>query len=255
MRILVLLLLAISCAHNGPSGSPQEGKKTYSYSDVTGSYQYIREFKNIKQKVISRGQLMSTNSGVKKVLEKSIVVSQLGSIKANKTRIVTMRPQASEFTVWLEGKKYFSRMQINPKSKSMRLTLDSPEAKWQGTSEIPFPRGKYFCFYTQIPECLYHNYLLTRAFDEQKRKIDFYVVWDSFPYVQDQLTNVGKSLFASASLKFDGEIKKTFRYIVEVEGQVIIYLFSRNFDLLKISWIAQGISVVPPGEETDLEVE
>ena len=253
MKSLLLLLLLTSCASQGPSGTPREGKTTYSYTDLSGTYQTVREFKNMKQKVITRSQLVSVNSGAKKVLEKSIVVSQLGSIKSKKSRLVTLRPQASEFTVWLEGKRYFSRMQINPKNKSMRLTLDSPESKWKGTSEIPFPKGQFFCFFSQIPECLYHNNLLISAYNNQKRKIDFYVVWDSFPYVQDQLTNVGNSLFASASIKFDGEIRKTFRYTVEVEGQVIIYIFSRSFDLLKMSWITQGISLVPPGEETESE--
>jgi hypothetical protein len=184
-----------------------------------------------------------------KVLEKTVLVSQIGSIKSKKARLITVRPFASEFTVWLEGQKYTSRMRLNTKNKSLNVTLTSPEKKWQGTSEIQFPKGKYFCFYNQIPECLHFNSLLAQANTHRDLKYDFYMVWDSYPFIQDQLTRVGQSLFAPATLKFDGEINGQFRYIVEVEGQIILYHFTRNFELVKIAWIAQGITIVPPGEE------
>ena len=231
------------------TGEPKEGKTGYSYADISGSYRLNREFKKIKNKVVTRNQILSTTGSAARVLEKSITVSQVGSIKSKKNRLITVRPLASEFTVWLEGKKYSSRMKLNEKSKSMQVTLDSPEAKWRGVSSVPFPKGKYFCFFNQIPECLYHNYLLVNASRHEKVKFDFFVIWDSYPFLQEQLSGVGKNLFAPASIKFDGAIKGTFRYIVEVEGQMILYHFSKSFDLLKISWITQGITVVPPGEE------
>lgn len=251
MKLLFFVLLLVSCSHSAFKGTPREGKTNYSFADVSGNYRLSREFKMIKQRLVSRSQILSSASGSNKVLEKSITVSRLGSIASKKSRLVTLRPEASEFSVWLEGKKYSSVMKINTKSKSMRVTLDSPEAKWKGSHEVPFPKGKYFCFYSQIPECLYRNYLLQRSFDEKNKKIDFFVVWDSYPFLQDQLTGVGKNLFAAATLKFDGEIKNNFRYIVEVEEQIILYHFSKALDLTKIAWIAQGITVAAPGEETN----
>lgn len=248
MKILLLLILSISCTHLAPGGSPKEGKTTYSYTDESGTFQNVREFKTIKQNLVTRNQLLSTAGSGKRLLEKSVIVSQIGSIKADKKRLKILRPLASEFTVWLEGKKYFSSMRLNPKNKSMQLKVTTPEKGVQA-SEVNFPKGKYFCFFNQIPECLYHNYLLQRAHQEQTRRFDFYLIWDAYPILQEQLSGVGKKLFVPATLKFDGEIKKTFRYIVEVEGQLIVYQFSRSYDLKKISWIAQGISIVPPGEE------
>jgi hypothetical protein len=230
-------------------GSPREGKTNYSYIDEGGTFKLVREFKNIKQKLVTRSQILDTKGSGSRVLEKSVIVSQIGSIKQKNSRLLTVRPLASEFIVWLEGKKYSSKMKINSQTKSMRVTLDSPEEKWKGSSEVKFPKGKYFCFFNQIPECLYHNYLLTLANEQEPRKFDFYVVWDSYPYIQDQLTRVGKSLFAPAFVKFDGVIKNHFRYIVEIEGQVVLYQFTKSFDLVKIAWISQGITVAPPGEE------
>lgn len=249
MKNLFFLLFIVGCSHGGPSGSPREGKTIYSYNDISGNYRMSREFKNIKQKIVTRNQLMDRNGGDSRVVEKSIVVSRLGSVKAKQGRLVTLRPEASEFSVWLEGKQYMSRMRLNPKKRSMTVTMDSPDARWKGTKDISFPKGQFFCFYSQIPECLYHNYLLKRAYDDKSKKLDFYIVWDGYPYIQDQLTRVGKNLFAPATVKFDGEIKKNFRYIVEVEGQMLLYMFSSNYDFVRMSWIVQGITITPPGED------
>ena len=247
MKIIFFLLILSGCS-NLTRGTPSEGKTIYSYVDGSGSYKLIRESKLLKQKIGTRIQLLDTKGGNQRVVEKSILISQIGSIKSRNKRLLTVRPSASEFTVWLEGKKYFSSMKLDPKNKSMKLTLDSPEKRWQGTSQVKFPAGKYFCFYNQLPECLYHNYLLILANENRDQKFDFIVVWDGYPYIQDQLTRVGKNLFASATLKFDGENKGLFRYIVEVEGQMILFQMSKSFDLVKVAWITQGITVAPPGQ-------
>lgn len=249
MKFLFLLLLITSCSSPVLTGKPREGKTTYSHVDESGSFDFIRESKVIKKKIVTRNQLIDRKGSGSKLLEKTIMVSQIGSIKSKKSRLLTVRPQASEYSVWLEGKKYISRMQLNPAKKSMKVSLESPEARWQGTSEIAFPKGKYFCFFNQIPECLYHNYLLVKATENQNRRYDFYVIWDSYPFVQDILTKVGNKLFAPASVKFDGEIKGLFRYIVEVEGQAVLYQFTKSFDLVKVAWITQGITIAPPGQE------
>lgn len=249
MKILFLLFLLSGCAAHSFKDKPREGKTTYSYVDESGSFNFLRETKTIKKKIVTRNQLLDKKGSSSTLLEKTILVSQMGSIKSKKSRLLTVRPEASEYSVWLEGKKYISRMRINPATKSMRVALESPEAKWQGTSEFPFPKAKYFCFFNQIPECLYHNYLLIHAAENPNQRYDFYVIWDSWPYVQDVLTRVGKKLFAPASVKFDGEIKGLFRYIVEVEGQEVSYQFTKSFDLVKVAWITQGITIAPPGQE------
>lgn len=249
MRFLLLFLLITGCSGTVLRGKPREGKTTYSYVDTAGSFNFVRESKTINKKLVTRTQLLDRTGSGNKLLEKSITVSQVGSIKSNNKRLITVRPLASEYTVWLDGKRYVSKMQLNAAKKSMRLTLDSPESRWQGTSDIPFPKGKYFCFFNQIPECLYHNYLLINASEYQTQRFDFYVIWDTYPYIQDVYTRVGKKLFAPASIKFDGENKGLFRYIVEVEGQEILYQFTKSFDLVKVAWISQGITIAPPGQE------
>lgn len=249
MKLLALLLFITSCSSSILKGKPREGKTTYSLVDESGQYNFVRETKSIKQKIVSRTQIVDRKGSGAKLLEKSIMVSQVGSIKNRKGRLLTVRPQASEYMVWLDGKRYVSRMKIVTAKKAMTVSLESPDPKWQGNSEIPFPKAKYFCFYNQIPECLYHNYLLANAAENEGQRLDFYVIWDSWPYIQDVLNKVGKKLFAPASVKFDGENKGLFRYIVEVEGQDILFQFTKSYDLVKVAWISQGITIAPPGQE------
>lgn len=253
--LFIFLVLLFSCSRLQRSGNATQGKFLYSYSDVGGNFRYQRDIRFIKKKLVTRTQIMIPSAGSDKVVEKSVTVSQVGSVKDGKGRALVVRPLASEFTVWLEGKKYTSKMQLDTIRKSMRVTLESPEEKYKGKSEIPFPKGKYFCFFTQIPECLYHNQILSKAYENQRQTYDFYIVWDNYPYVQEQLNNVGKNLFSHASLKYDGEPKGRIRYIIETEEQVLLYQFTKDFELTGYSWISQGINMVRPGEEVKNEIE
>ncbi len=249
MKFLPILFILLSCSSNFLKGKPREGKTAYAYVDESGTFGLIREAKTVEKKIVTRIQILDRKGAKGRLLEKSVLASQMGSIRKSKTRILTVRPLASEYTVWLEGKKYVSKMKLNPSKRAMSVTMESPDSRWSGTSDIIFPKGRYFCFFNQIPECLYHNYLLTVARESPNQEINFYIVWDSYPYMQEMYSNVGSNLFASATLKFDGEINGIFRYIIEIEGQALFFQFSRSFDLIKMAWVNQGITVAPPGQE------
>ncbi len=254
VEFLFLLLILTSCSSLLTSGSPKEVKKHYSFTDGSGKFFLSREHKLLKTKLITLTKISSNQGSALKPLEKSIMVSQLGTVKENNNRVLVMRPYASEFTVWLEGKRYDSKLRLDIKSRSMQVELKSPEEKWNGRSSIPVPKGKQFCFFSQIPDCLYHNLLLTKAKERKGEIMPFYVVWEGYPYIQEQFSGVGTKLFAPATVKFDGEVKSLLRFLVEVDGQNIVYHFSKSFDLVRMFWIAQGISVVPPNEEiSDVE--
>lgn len=248
MKILLVpvFLLLASCA-GVKEVTPKESKGLYSYSDVSGSYAYSRETKIVKNKLVTRYQLLDKKTN--KILEKGVTASQIGTVKVGKSRVLTVRPLAAEYSVWLEGKLHQSRMQLNPKSQAMTVRLAS------GVQDVNFPKGAYFCYFSQIPDCLYHNHFLQKAsrVRDNDEGLNFYVVWESWPYIQEQVTGVGKKLFSSASVKFEGEVNKKLRYMVELEGQVIAYEFTKSYDLVKIAWVAQGISLVPPGEEVTHE--
>ena len=243
------LLFLFSCSSHFFNGAPREGKMTYSYLDAAGRFNYVRDLKLIDKKIITINQILDPKGSGSQILEKSVMLSRIGSIKSSKTRLLIVRPEASEYVVWLDGKKYLSKMRLDSKSKGLLIDLESPENRWQGRKSESFPKGNYFCFFGQLPECLYHNFLLKNARSQEDVRFDFYIIWESYPFVQDILTKVGKKIFAPATVKFDGEIKGLFRYIVEVEGQMLLYQFTKSFELVKVAWISQGITIAPPGQE------
>lgn len=232
-------------------GTPKEIKRTYVFIDVSGKYQYTREHKLINQKLVSRTQLTQEIGETSRVLEKSITVSQLGTIKKSDIRSLVLRPYASEFTVWLEGQKYESKSKIDQNSKSLVFDLVSPESKWSGSQSHAFPKEEKFCYFTQIPECLYHNLLLVKSVENPQQSFPFTIVWDAYPYIQEQLTGVGQKVFSKAKLIFEKEMNNEQRFIVEFDGQSVLYHFSKSFDLIRMLWIAQGISVIPPEEDVN----
>jgi len=85
--------------------APKEKKQQYAFIDGSGRFTFIREHKLIKKKLISRTQITNNLGSTQKPLEKSILVSQLGTINDGSSRVLIVRPYASDFTVWLDGKR------------------------------------------------------------------------------------------------------------------------------------------------------
>ena len=245
----ILFGLILGCSSHFSRAPLLEGRTTYAYVDASGNYKYLRESKVQDQLIITRNQLIDKKGGGETLLEKSIAVSRLGSIKSNNKRLRVVRPEASEYTVWMEGKRYFSRMQIKPSSKAMVVTTEEADKKEIYSKEVPFPGAKYFCFFSQLVECLNQNQLFVISKSQEMNQFDFYIIWDGYPFTKDLYTGLSGKLFSPAVLKFDGELGGLFRYIIEVENQVILYQLNNSFHLSKMAWVSQGITVAPPGEE------
>ncbi len=239
---LISLFFLFSCASSDLK--VHEGKHIYSLSDVSGNFRLEREVKFKNNKLITRNQILNPAGGDSKVLEKSVTLSQFGTLKTKKGPLRVVRPLASEFVTWLEGKKYTSRMKVDLKTKTM--VVSSSEVKEQ---IIPFPKGQQFCFFSQLPDCLNLSGILQRASENPKQGIGLTVIWDSFPFTPELYIGAGRNLFSTANFKHDGRIKNRIRYILEVDGQVILFHFAQDHKLAKMAWISQGLTIVPPGEE------
>jgi len=249
---LVLFFISIfivGCSGTIPVLSAQK-KQTFALTDVSGKYVLLRESKLKDNKLVTRQKISPAKA--RKSVEKSIVVSNLGTIQDGNKRLLVLMPFASEFEVWLEGKKLSSRMRIDTKEKSMNLESEGlgPDHQWYGSKSIKFPNSKYFCFYGQIPECLFQMGFLQQMKSFPDYKKEFIVIWDSFPFTQELYTGVGKNLFSLAEIKFLKEERNRLVYEVDLDGQLVLYYFSKSYDLAKIIWIAQGVTILPPGEES-----
>lgn len=235
-------LVVTSCASQ--EAKVHQGNRVYSLTDVSGNFRLERDVKFEKKRLITRNRLVNPAGGSSKVLEKTVALSQFGALKTKAGAVRAVRPLASEFVTWLEGKKYSSRMKVDLKTRTM--VVNSSDNKEQ---IIPFPKAQHFCFFTQIPECLNLNGILKEASENKKQGIGFMVIWDSFPFTPELFIGAGTNLFAKANFKYDGRIKNRIRYILEVDGQVILFHFTPERKFEKMAWISQGLTIVPPGEE------
>ena len=250
MKILSILLLIVSCSSAGIN-IPADNTRHYHYHDISGEFRYSREKKTVKKRVVNRSTIRSVDGT--KFFEKSIMVSQPGSIKGSKGRVNTFRPTASDYEVWLDGKLHKSSLRLDVKNKSMQAMVQEA-GKARRVEHFKFPKHQQFCFYNQIPECLAYNGILASVLSSPKAK-EFFVVWDTWPYHQEMLTGFANDLFVSAQVRYEGKDKTGHRVIVDLAGQMILYHFSEEYELEKMAWISQGITLLPVGQRISAEME
>ncbi|MFP5459123.1 MAG: hypothetical protein ACLGG7_10345 [Bacteriovoracia bacterium] len=255
MNLLALawLLFIVGCAAPGPAidqAVTRNNAKTYAYRDVSGTFELSREVRLEKAKLATRVQIYNSTSSGEKLLEKTFAISAIGSVQTRAGRSLAIRPEHSQHTVWLEGKKYFSQLKLNPRTKKLEALLESPESRWNGRKDIAVPKGRVFCFYSQLPECLVAGNMLALA-KSSKGPLRFFVVWDSWPYHQEHFTGLGPAAFVRASLSLEGRQQGHTRYIVEINGQLLNLHFSKEGSFIRMFWTTQGISIMPPGEVED----
>ena len=66
----------------------------------------------------------------------------------------------------------------------------SPDKKWNGVKQVKFPvKGiGLYCFFSQLIECAKYTGFLSKALDANAGQMNFYLLWDGFPYINNQLT-------------------------------------------------------------------
>jgi hypothetical protein len=223
--------------------------ESFNYSDKNGKY-----IVNISSGVNSKENtfILKKSIGVpgesnQKTLEQSVTISEIGSIK--KTNI--LRPKLSQYTVWFDGKKYFSELKINPKKKAVEVKLESSEKNWNGTKLIKFPTTKLIsCFFSQLVECVNVTGYFEQITKKQKAKMNFLIIWEGYPYLNETYSDIPSELFSKATIEFDGKLKDNeFRYSVNVAGQSIFYVIDKDKKFRKMFWVSQGITMVPKSDQ------
>lgn len=244
IRIVLVCLVTIflnACAQRERTNTKYNKNQTnlYLFKDPSGEYILKREvLQSLKQ--IKLRQALYLPSDMENALEKSVTVSEYGTLTKSGKTTLAIRPVASQFSIWFDKQKYFSQIKLNKEKKNFELYLDSPDNKWKGKSEKEFIRGSKYCWFSQLPECLKRIINNTK---NSKLASSFVIVWDSFPYYNEQYQKLSGKLFTPASLRFDGKFGQLYRFAVDVEGQVIFYHYDKNLIFEKMTWISQGISL------------
>lgn len=250
--LFLLLCITLFSSCSMLSGSSQDNSVFFDYKNVrynleenAGKFVVYRESglkKGTNQFVVKRTVLPS-DEDKSKILERSIAISTLGKLKNG---LAILRPETSEFNVWFSGKKYSNRMKLDSKGKKLVVELDSPESQWTGSKSYEFPNpNSIYCFYSQLIECVAVTGFFSKAKESGFGQMNFYIIWDGFPYFHEQYLNLNQDVFAQAQLEFD-EAKSDgqLKFSLSVDNQAIFYVLDKKLKLIKKFWVAQGMSML-----------
>lgn len=246
IRAIQLLILCslISCSSiskkTPPVFSDKRVKSYFRLSDKSGSFRVIKDSKynSKKQELIVRHTIVDPKDTSKKPLEKNISISTYGILGK---KVPVLRPKISQYFVWFDGKRFATEMKINTNTKSLDIKLRSPEPQWNGDKSVPFPKGSgVYCFFSQIEECIGITGFVKKAVKHKAGKMNFHVVWDGYPYFMDQYIGISPKVFAEAQFSFDGKKDDLFRFSLDVDGQLLFYIYDKKLKLKKILWVSQG---------------
>ena len=204
----------------------------------------------VKQVLSSGGGEDDTGTNV---LEESTSYSTPGTLK---DKINILRPAKSVYSVWFDKKKYTTEMKLNTKTKKLDITVNSPEEKFNGTKQLVLPRKTtgVFCFFSQLIECVRATDFFNKAIDNEAGTMNFHMIWENYPFHQDLYSEFPNEVFTQVSLEYDGKNSKgEYKFVLQLPNQSIFYFVDKNAELLKMFWVAQGISMVRQDKEADLE--
>ena len=229
--------------------APQTSTRTlFHMTDISGEFILERESGGgikenthiVKRRVYLPGHL-------EKELEKSIAIANVGVLEgADGAKTPVLRPKISQYTVWFESKKYFTEMKLDNASKSILVNMSSPEAKWNGNVKIPFPKGTgVYCFFSQIVECIARTRFFELSTNKNTGQLNFHIIWDGYPYFQEQYSNVPSEVFSRAQVVYEGRNDDGERKYSVLFGEESIFFNIDEYEgLSKIFWISQGLTIV-----------
>ena len=227
---------------------PKYGKKKYSFVENEEKYILKKEsgFVSKGKKFVVKRKLFAKED--KNELERSISISKIGVLRG---QIPVFRPEISQYSVWFDGNKYSNQIRINTEKKSLDIEINNPDQKNENENgkkqTIKFPKGTgVYCFFSQLVECVSFTGFIEKAIKKKSGAMNFHIVWDGYPFFQEQYPGIPNELFSVAELSFDGEnAKKEIRFSLNIDQQTIFYLFDRKGKFSKRIWVSQGQSILP----------
>jgi len=246
--LIIFVLVLCSCSSTKKAAEIKKdlthAPEKYSYTDKNGQF-LVRLSSGFNKKTNSfftKRSLEIPEKDTDNLLETSVTLSDLGSVKKKNI----LRPKLSQYNVWFDGKKYFSELKMNQAKKAIDVRMVSPESQWNGVKQIKLPSTKaLYCFFSQVIECAKTTGFLADSAKKEEGTLYFYLIWEGYPYLNETFTNVPSQLFSKAQLEYDGTTKENERrFNLKVAGQSIFYVVDEKFQMKKMFWVSQGISMV-----------
>ncbi|EQC51256.1 hypothetical protein [Bacteriovorax sp. DB6_IX] len=242
MKGILALLLLTSCSFLGvKKDSLKADKAFYVQVEENGNFFSTREsgFSPNAKFIVKKSVRVDPASEL--YLEKVITIS---SKKNLNPKVTILNPEQSEAIYYLNGKKYTSRMNLITKKNQLIVRMESPEKQWNGEKTYDIPKGNgNICYYSSIVECAVVTGFLDQAIKKGGGKMNFTLVWEAFPYFQEQFLNIPSEPIAIASLIYDGRNRLgQHRLTLDAGGQNQFYFVDKEYRLVKHVWASQGFT-------------
>jgi hypothetical protein len=259
IQLILIIVLCFSCAGRQKATSKANANLLFSFvssqfefNDKSGRFLMTRESgrEASSQNFVVR-QSIAELTGKRENLEQLVTFSQVGQLK---NKLLVMRPLRSQYTVWFDGQRYLSEMNIDVSAKSMRIKLESPEVQWTGERVVSFPDDQsIYCFFSSLIECASITGFINTALEKKAGRMNLMIVWEGYPYMSSQYQDIPDELFTPAILEYDGrQGSNQNRFSLRFAGQSLFYFVNENGRFDRYFWVSQGLSVVRRGQNVDL---
>lgn len=246
--LIILSLSLFSCSSTKDKSVLKKelahGPEKFSYTDKNGQFlvRLASGFNTKNNTFFTKRSLEIPEKDKDNLLETSVTFSELGSVRKKNI----LRPKLSQYNVWFDGKKYFSELKLNIEKKAIDVKMISPESQWNGSKQIKLPSTKaLYCFFSQVIDCARTIGFIGEAIKKEEGSLSFYLIWEGYPYLNETFVNVPSQLFSKATLEFDGSTNDSEkRFNLKVAGQSIFYVVDEKYQMRKMFWVSQGISMV-----------
>lgn len=245
MRLLVLVNLFIltSCSLMSPDKTVKLKSNEVRFKQVEVSGEYLIKSKTgfgKKNSYIKKIEVVSIQNE-KNTFERTITISKNLEVLP---KVKFLTPFEYESTYYLNKDIYTVRGKLDWRKKEIIYSLNSPEYKWLGQKSYKLTDDvKALCFYSNVIECANSSGFIKQAIEKKNGDMSFHILWESYPYFQEQYINMPKEIVSRAVLTFDSFDKRgNYRFLLSVGGQSIVYTLNKNFDLVGHYWAAQGVT-------------
>ncbi len=234
-------MIITSCSSSGRHNYNKHfGKERYVLKDKSGIFNLVLETGHNKDQLIVKKRTLAQENG--QIVEKSVTLSKVGVLGKKYT---ILRPEKAYNEVWLAGKKSWSRLDLDTKTKSFKLAYFDGESGEKREEIIPFLKTQgAFCFFSQVEECALVSSFLRKAILRKAGVLSLSLILDGHPFITYQYPTLPNKLFVHSKLVYDQELKGGLhRFSLKSDHFVIFYVFDSHLKLNGIYWVAEGLSI------------
>lgn len=239
--LIFILTLVTSCSNFSEEKLVLKSEKNfYIQTEEAGTYEVIKESGfNKDDNFITKTSVASVENK-SNFVEKTVTISKKTKLASGVDFLV---PLKSEAIYVLDGKKYRSILDFDFKKDIISINMNTPEEHWNGHKTFSIPKNSgAICFYATVIECGIISTFIAKAIDNNGGEMSFMLVWEGYPFFQEQFLNVPSVPITDATLTFDGKNQNLYRFILTVAGQSQFYMVNKDGTVENHIWSSQAYS-------------